>query len=96
MAALGHPHRSRTTNRERFNKMTNINWKAEALEFAKAHNTNREMVIQLVEKAMKHGATLMVIKTTEKLKGACDDLDRRHKESAPHKNQVKPIEVDLS
>lgn len=75
--------------------MTNINWKAEALEFAKAHNTNREMVIQLVEKAMQHGATLMVIKTTEKLKGVCADLEKRHKESAPHKQQTKLIDVDL-
>ena len=81
--------------KERKQTMTNINWRAEALEFAKAHNTSREMVIQLVEKAMQHGATLMVIKVTNKLKVVGSDLERRHKESAPHKHQSKLIDVDL-
>ena len=76
--------------------MTKINWRAEALEFAKAHNTNREMVIQLVEKAMQHGAFLMVEKVTAKIKEAREDLEKKHKESAPHKHQSKMIEMDLS
>jgi hypothetical protein len=75
--------------------MTNINWKAEALEFAKAHNTNREMVVQLVEQAMKHGAFLMVEKMTAKIKEVREDLEKKHKQSAPHKRQTKMIEVDL-
>jgi alpha-D-ribose 1-methylphosphonate 5-triphosphate synthase subunit PhnL len=75
-------------------QMNNIDWRGEALEFSKVHNTNREVVIQLVEKAMKHGATLMVIKTTEKLKVVCDDLKKKHVASFPHKQQTKMIEVD--
>ena len=78
------------------NNMTNINWKAEALEFAKVHDTRNHMVIQLVEKAMQHGATLMVEKITDRIKESRIDLEKRHKESIPHKLQTKMIDVDLS
>jgi len=74
--------------------MTNINWKAESLEFAKVHDTRNHMVIQLVEKAMKHGAFLMIEKATTRIREAREDLEKKHKESAPHKKQTKMIEID--
>ena len=74
--------------------MNEINWKAEALEFAKVHDSRNHMVIQLVEKAMKHGAFLMVEKMTNRIKVARKDLEKKHKQSAPHKKVMKPIELE--
>ena len=92
---MKHDTRPSTKRRERRNNfMTKINWKSEALEFAKVHDSRNQVVIQLIEKAMKHGAVLMVIKTTEKIKSVRVELEKAHKLSAPHKKQTKMIEVD--
>lgn len=37
-----------------------INWRAEAMEFSKRHNQNREVVVQLIEQAMMYGANIVV------------------------------------
>ena len=73
--------------------MLNINWKSEALEFAKLHDTRNHMVIQLVEKAMMRGAEIAVAGVSEKLKVVNRELEKKRRESRPHEHQFKPLET---
>ena len=39
--------------------LSDTNWRAEALEFAKQNDSRNHMVVQLVEAAMKRGAAIV-------------------------------------
>lgn len=73
--------------------LNTINWRGEALEFAKANDQNRESSVAIIEKAMKHGATLAVIETTNLVSSANDDLKKKRDASAPHREIKIPIEL---
>ena len=64
--------------------MIKINWRGEALEFTKKHNCHQEVVVQLIEEAMKRGAELVVSKVTEKI------IDAADKAVSKRKNNVRP------
>lgn len=59
--------------------MTQINWKAEALAFAKQHNSNQACVIQLLEKAMQHGAGIVASAASQQIKMSTLQLKMRRK-----------------
>jgi hypothetical protein len=69
-----------------------INWRAEALEFAKRADSNREVVIQLIEMAMQRGAIIAIAETTKILKEADTGLTKRRADSVPQ-HMIKPIEL---
>lgn len=73
--------------------LNTINWRGEALAFAKANDQNRESSVAIIEKAMKHGATLLVIGITNSVSSANADLKKKRDASAPHREIKKPIEV---
>ena len=72
----------------------NIDWKAEAICFAKENNSNRECVVQLIELAMQKGALLAFESINNRLKEVSSNLDKKRKESEPHQQIYKPIKLD--
>ena len=74
--------------------MTTIDWRAEALEFARQNDSRNHMVVQLVELAMKRGAEILTDSITKKIIETRKELERQHELSAPHLNTVQPIKLD--
>ena len=76
--------------------MNDIDWHGEAMEFSKEHNQNRDVVVQLIEKAMRRGAELIVEKTTNELKLAADQLEKQRRSSVTENSgETKLIEINL-
>lgn len=73
--------------------LNSINWKAEALEFAKQHDQNRDSSVAIIEKVMKKGAELVVCETIALVQIASSDLRAAHNTSAPHREIKKHIET---
>jgi hypothetical protein len=76
------------------NNMQSIDWRAEALEFARQNDTRNHMVIQHVELAMKRGAEILTAVIAKKIIEARIGLEKQHELSAPHSNIIKPIKLD--
>jgi len=74
--------------------LSGINWRGEALEFAKKHNSNREMVLQLVELAMKHGAEIAIGEMSDMVHEVNSNLQKKRIASAPHKEIKRQIQID--
>lgn len=75
-------------------KLSEIDWRAEALAFAKKHDTRTIMVVQMVEEAMKAGASIAVGAATELVHNVSVDLKRKQAASAPHKSETKTININ--
>lgn len=74
--------------------MTKIDFHSEALAFSKVNDQNREATVAIIEKAMKHGATLAITRAFNLVKNAGDDLRKQRIASAPHRQIVKTIETN--
>lgn len=72
-----------------------MNFKADAVEFVRLNNCANSTPVELIQKAMNYGAIKLGEKTLGELKLVIKDLDKRHKESAPHLEIRKPIEIQI-
>ena len=74
--------------------LNEIDWRAEALAFAKKHDTRTAMVVQLVELAMRRGAAIAIEGATEMIHDVGVDLKKKIKASEPHKSLTRTINLN--
>lgn len=74
--------------------LNKINWRVEALEFAKQNDQNRDSSVAIIEKAMKRGAELGIAGAFEMVHAVSVDLKKKIIASQPHKSLTRTITIE--
>ena len=70
-----------------------INFKAEAVEFVRDNSCACHAPVELIQKAMEHGAMKIADRIGKRLTAANLVLEKKRRDSRPHDHQYKPLEA---